>query len=293
MMASMSLALVLFAALQAAPAPLPPDAAPDAASTGTAPEGAGRDYRVGPEDVLQIAVYGHPDLTQTVALQADGSFAFPLIGRVEASEMAAPELERKLHDMLARGFIRDPQVAVVVQQYRSKIVFVVGEVMRPGAYPLVGTRRLLEVLAKAGPMTERAGTEVVVVRARTTAPGPVLPAEIGGAGSGAQADVMRVDLRDIQAGDLGKDIALLPRDTVFIPAAPRVFVSGSVPHPGGYAFAPGTTVRQAVSLAGGSAGSPGRIRVLREIGGRAQPVQLGLDDLVQAGDTIIVRGKLF
>jgi polysaccharide export outer membrane protein len=282
----MVLVFLLAAVLQVAGSPAGTPDAPDAAG---AAEGAGR----GPEDVLRIAVYGHPDLTQTVSVQADGSFAFPLVGRVEASDLAPPELERRLAGLLARGFIRDPQVAVVVQQYRSKIVFVVGEVARPGPYPLVGTRRLVEVLAKAGPMTPNAGTEVVVVRPRNPEARPVLPAEVGAAAAGGTADVIRVDLRDIEAGDLGQNVALLPEDTVFVPAAPKVFVSGRVPNPGGYAFAPGTTVRQAVSLAGGSARSAGRVRVLREVGGRAQPVQVGLDDLVQAGDTIIVRGKLF
>jgi polysaccharide export outer membrane protein len=281
----MVLALLLAAALQVAGSAESPEAA-------AAAEDAGRDYRIGPEDVLRIAVYGHADLTQTVSVQADGSFAFPLVGRVQASDLAAPELERRLADLLAHGYIRDPQVAVTVQQYRSKVVFVVGEVARPGAYPLVGTRRLLEVLAKAGPMTPNAGTEAVVVRPRNPEARPVLPAEVSAAG-GASADVIRVDLRDIEGGDLGQNVALLPKDTVFVPAAPKVFVSGRVPKPGGYPFAPGTTVRQAVSLAGGTARSAGRVRVLREVGGRAQPVALGLDDLVQAGDTIIVRGTLF
>jgi polysaccharide export outer membrane protein len=288
MMAAMSLGLFLAAALQAAsPSPAVPLDPPVSSA-----EDAGRDYRMGPEDVLRIMVYGHPDLTQIVALQADGAFVFPLVGRVEASDLAAPDLERKLQGLLARGFIRDPQVAVTVQQYRSKVVFVVGEVARPGTYPLVGTRRLVEVLARAGPMTANAGSEVVVVRARDPEPRPLLPTEVGGAVPAGAAEVIRVDLRDIQAGDLGQNVALLPRDTVFVPAAPKVFVSGHVPNPGGYSFTPGTTVRQAVGLAGGSA-SLGRIRVLREIGGRAQPVQVGLDDLVQAGDTIIVRGRFF
>ena len=142
-------------------------------------------------------------------------------------------------------------------------------------------------------MTPSAGSEAVVVRARNPEARPVLPAEVAGAAPDALAEVIHVDLRDIQAGDLAQNVALLPRDTVFVPAAPRVFVSGHVPSPGGYPFAPGTTVRQAVGLAGGSARSAGRIRVLREIGGRARPVPVGLDDLVQAGDTIIVRGGLF
>src|SRR6185436_2856316 len=249
---AMALALLLAAALQA-PGPAVA-ASPPAAEEAARVEEGGRDYRIGPEDVLKIAVYGHPDLTQTVAVQADGSVVFPLLGR---------------------DHIREPQVAVTVQLYRSKIVFVVGEVTRPGLYPLVGTRRLVEVLAKAGPMTARAGSEVVIVRSRSAEARPVLPSEVGPP-EAAAAEVIRVDLRAIEAGDLDKNVALLPRDTVLVPAAPRVFVSGRVSEPGGYPFTPGTTVRQAVGLAGGSARSASRVRVLREVEGRAREVAVGL-----------------
>jgi polysaccharide export outer membrane protein len=278
----MPIALLLAAALQAPPGPVASGATPAA-------EEWGRDYRIGPEDVLKIAVYGHPDLTQTVAVQADGTFVFPLLGRVPAQDLAPQELELRLADLLGREFIRDPQVSVTVQQYRSKVVFVVGEVTRPGLYPLVGTRRLVEVLAKAGPLTAGAGTEVVVVRSRSGEARPVLPSEVGGEAAAGHAEVIRVDIRAIEGGDLGQNVALLPRDTVFVPAAPKVFVSGRVPDPGGYAFPPGTTVRQAIGLAGGSVKSAARTRVLREVGGRAREVEMGLDDLVQAGDTIVVR----
>jgi polysaccharide export outer membrane protein len=281
----MPLAFLLAAALQVPPGPV----AADPAAPGTSAEEGGRDYRIGPEDVLRIAVYGHPDLTQTVAVQADGSFVFPLLGRVPAADLAPPELERKLVDLLGRDYIREPQVAVSVQQYRSKVVFVMGEVAHPGLYPLVGTRRLVEVLAKAGPMTARAGSEVVIVRSRSAEARPVLPTEVAASEAAAAGEVIRVDLRAIEAGDLDKNVALLPRDTVFVPAAPRVFVSGRVPDPGGYPFAPGITVRQAVGLAGGSARSASRVRVLREVEGRAQEVAVGLDDLVQPGDTVVVR----
>jgi polysaccharide biosynthesis/export protein len=280
----MPIALLLAAALQAPPGPV--SAAPAAEASTEEP---GRDYSIGPEDVLKIAVYGHPDLSQTVAVQADGTFVFPLLGRVPAADLAPAELERRLADLLGRDFIRDPQVSVTLQQYRSKIVFVVGEVARPGLYPLVGTRRLVEVLAKAGPLTERAGHEVVVVRGHSGEARPVLPSEVGGEASAGPAEVIRVDLRAIEGGDLGQNIALLPRDTVFVPAAPKVFVSGRVPAPGGYPFPPGTTLRQAIGLAGGSVSSVARTRVLREVGGRAREVEIGLDDLVQAGDTIVVR----
>jgi len=291
-MAAMSLGWLLAATLQAAPAP--PPAPPAGPSLASPEETAGRDYRIGPEDVVKVVVYGHPDLTQSVVVQADGAFTFPLVGRVEASDLAPPELETRLTELLARGFIRNPQVTVAVQEYRSKIVFLVGELARPGSYPLVGASRLVEILAKAGPMTAHAGTAVVVVRPRFAATRPLLPAEVGGeAGPAGQAEVIRVDLRDIQAGDLGKNIVLMPKDTVFVPAAPKVFVSGRVKNPGAYPFDPGTTVRQAVSLAGGEAVKANRIRVVREVEGRAQELKVGLDDLIRPGDTIVVRGRLF
>jgi polysaccharide export outer membrane protein len=281
----MPLALLLAAAFQVhggtAPA-LPPPAGPPV-------ETAGRDYRIGPEDVLRIAVYGHPDLTQTVAVQADGTFVFPLVGRVPATDLSPAELERRLTELLGRDYIREPQVAVSVQEYRSKVVYVMGEVSRPGPYPLVGTRRLVEVLAKAGPMSERAGTDVVIVRSRSGSSRPLLPSEVGAGEGSSPAEVIPVDLRAIQTGDLEKNLPLLPGDTVFVPAAPRVFVSGRVPEPGAYAFTQGTTVRQAIGMAGGSAGSSSRVRVLREIEGRAREVAVGLDEAVQAGDTVIVR----
>jgi polysaccharide biosynthesis/export protein len=282
----MPIALLLAAALQAPPGPVSGAAL---AAEGVATAEAGRDYRIGPEDVLKITVYRHPDLTQTVAVQADGTFVFPLLGRVPAADLSPPELERRLADLLGRDFIRDPQVSVTMQEYRSKVVFVVGEVARPGLYPLVGTRRLVEILARAGPLTALAGSEVLVVRSRSEEARPVLPSEVGGETAAGTSEVIRVDLRAIEGGDLGKNVVLLPRDTVFVPAAPRVFVSGRVPDPGGYPFPPGTTVRQAIGLAGGSVKSAARTRVLREKGGRAREVEIGLDDLVQAGDTIVVR----
>ena len=94
-----------------------------------------RDYEIGPEDILKITVYGHEDLTQTVLLQADGTFNYPLIGRIKADGMTPKQLEQKLAALLARDYVRNPQITVVVQEFRSKTVFVVGEVDPPGHLP--------------------------------------------------------------------------------------------------------------------------------------------------------------
>ena len=256
------------------------------------------EYQIGPEDILRVTVYGHEDLTQTVVVQSDGTFVFPLIGRVKAGDMTPKELERKITILLSQGYIRNPQTTVLVQEYRSKTIFVVGEITRPGTYPLSGSRTLVEALARAGPGTSNAGSEVVIVRPHGDVQGPVLPNQVeGGEAAGAQptGEVIRVNMRDIQAGDISKNIALRPNDTVFVPQAPKVFVSGEVRSPGAYPFAPGTTIRQAISLAGGFTedGSAGRLKVVRVVEGKSREIKVKLDDPVEPGDTIVVKSKLF
>jgi polysaccharide export outer membrane protein len=300
-MVTLLMLAVALAQAPSGPRPAQPAAPPRSTpspSPGAAPKDA-KEYLIGAEDILKVTVYGHDDLTQTIVVQSDGTFVFPLIGRIKASELSPKELERKIVVLLSQGFIRNPQVTVVVQEYRSKTVFVVGEVSRPGTYPLSGNRNIVEILSRAGPLTSAAGTEVIVVRPLVEVSGPILPTDVGlGAEGGAakkQAEVIRVNVRDIQAGDLEKNVLLQPNDTVFVPQAPKVFVSGEVRTPGAYPFLPGTTVRQAISLAGGltSDGSSGRIRVVREVEGKTKEVKIKLDEPIQPGDTIVVKAKLF
>jgi polysaccharide export outer membrane protein len=283
------------AAAAPAAAPVAAEAAPPAPAASPASSPPATEYQIGPEDILKVTVYGHEDLTQTVVVQSDGTFVFPLIGRVKGGDLTPKELERKITVLLSQGFIRNPQVTVLVQEYRSKTIFVVGEIMRPGTYPLSGSRTLVEALAKAGPTTANAGAEVVIVRPQGEVQGPMLPNQVGEGAASAMAEVIRVNMRDIQAGDLTKNVLLRPNDTVFIPQAPKVFVSGEVRNPGAYPFSPGTTVRQAISLAGGLTedGSSGRIRVVRTVDGKSREVKIKLEDSVQPGDTIVVKSKLF
>jgi polysaccharide export outer membrane protein len=294
-----SLAAALLALAPLAAAQAPPPAAPPAAAPGPALAGEA-DYQIGPSDILGVTVYGHPDLTQTILVQPDGTFTFPLVGRVKGSDMTPAELEKKIGILLARGFIRNPQVTVVVQEYRSKTAYVVGEVARPGPYPLTGRTTLVEVLAKAGP-TPNAGAEVVVVRPQqgVAVAGPVLPTEVAEGEEAPpdkpRAEVIRIAVGDIQAGELEKNLALQPNDTVFVPQAPKVFVSGEVKSPGAYGWFPGMTTRQLISLAGGLTpdGSDGRLKVVRQVDGKSEEDKIKLDDPVKPGDTIVVRRRLF
>jgi len=249
---------------------------------------------------VRVTVLGNDDLTQTVVVQSDGTFIFPLIGRVKASDLTPKELERKITTLLAKGYVRNPQVTVSVQEYRSKTVFVVGEVSRPGSYSLSGRMTVLELLSKAGP-TQGAGAEVVIVRPRGPVAGPLVPPDLSGSGAAdnpdiaSQADLIRVNIRDIQMGQLDKNVLVKPNDTLFVTQAARIFVTGEVRSPGAITFWPGATVRKAINTAGGFSAdaATGRIRVVREVEGKTKELKIGLDDPVLPGDTIVVKAKLF
>jgi polysaccharide export outer membrane protein len=248
-------------------------------------------YVVGPQDVLAIALYDQQDLSGKYTVEADGTFTFPLIGRVKAGGLTLRDVEQALRTKLSDGFFKNPQVSVAVEQYRSQRVFVMGEVRSPGPYPLVGDMTLIEALARAGSTTEYAAGEALIVRstdASRTA-GPVLPEQESG------TDVIRVDIKALQSGRLSSNAVLRDGDTIFVPRAEVVYVFGQVNRPGSYTLQRGTTVLQALSLAGGvtDRGTTGRIRIARVVDGKKTEVRVKVEDLVQPGDTIIVPERFF
>ena len=101
------------------------------------------DYQIGPQDVLTIQVFDQADLGGKYTVETDGTFSFPLIGRVRAGGMSLRALEGELKTKLADGYFRNPQVTVAIEQYRSQRVFVMGEVRAPGPVPLTGGMTLI------------------------------------------------------------------------------------------------------------------------------------------------------
>ncbi len=302
-MSAPGLLLLLLGQASALPAPnagmaVPPQApqeAADARPAGLASPG----YRIGPGDVLQIAVYGHDELTGTAVVQPGGSLLVPLLGPVVAAGATTEEVGSRIARQLAKGFVRDAEVSVTVRDYRSQVVYVVGDVARPGTYPLAGATRIVEVLSRAGPL-QTAGNEVLIVRPLAEKGRPMLPSEVsqraqGGATGGADARVLHVDVRAIQKGRLAENVLLEPNDTVFVPPVEQVFVTGEVRNPGAFAFREGMTARQAVALAGGYAenASKGGAQVVRETAGKPRTLKLKLDEPLQPGDTVVIKKAWF
>jgi polysaccharide export outer membrane protein len=248
---------------------------------------------VGPQDVLTITSYDQPDLTGKFTVEADGTFAYPLIGRVTAGDLTLRQIESELKAQLKTGgFFTRPQITVAVDEYRSQKVFVVGEVRTPGTYVLSGDMTLVEVLARAGSTLPTSSGEAVVVHADRPggANGPLLPTDV-------EPDrVVRVNLRELETGELSHNTPLRDGDTIFVPRAESVYVSGHVRNPGAYALQQrNTTVLQALSLAGGITehGSANRILLIRMEPGGKKELRVKMNDLVKPGDTLVVPERYF
>ncbi len=258
-------------------------------STSTSAGQPAGDYVIGPHDVLAIQVFDQTDLGGKYTVETDGTFSFPLIGRVTAAGMSLRKFESELKKRLADGYFRNPQVTVAVEQYRSQRVFVMGEVRNPGAVPLTGGMTLIEALARAGSTLSSASGEVAVVRAPQGTKGPLLP------DPEKAAEILRASIRDLEGGSLKQNIELHDSDTIFVPRAESAYVFGQVKSPGAYAIQKDTSVLQALSLAGGVTenGAMNRIKIVRMVNGSKKELKVKLTDLVKPGDTIIVPEKFF
>jgi polysaccharide biosynthesis/export protein len=273
------------------------------------------DYEIGHGDVLHLTVIGQAELTGDFPVDSEGMVSLPVLGKVKASEMSAKELERKLTTLLADGYVKRPQVSVSMQEFKSQRVFVTGEVLKPGPYALKADRSLLALVSDIGGFTPNAGHEIVVIRPPAGAGAPVLSVAVGSpdpakpettppsgpppaAGMTLEvpgAEVFRVSVQELQSGNPDRNILLRAGDTVYVPRAAQVYISGSVARPGPIRFQEGMTLLQALTVAGGATerGSQKRAKVLRTVNGKKQEVKMQLTDLVQPEDTIIVPERFF
>ncbi len=272
------IAMSVAAAAQAPPKPTP---APIA-----------NDYVVGANDVLTITSYDQADLSGKFSVEADGTFTYPMVGRVKAGGLTLRQVEAQVKKQLKDGgFFNNPQITVAIEQYKSQKVFIYGEVRIPGAYPLSGEMNLVEALSRAGSTLPSASGEAVIVHPKNqNVAGPVLPNQTD------DATIVRVNLRDLENGLFSQNAALRDGDTIFVPRAESIYVFGQVKNPNAYALQQQkTTVLQALSLAGGitDRGSTSRIRIVRIVKGEKKEFKVKLTDVVQPGDTIIVGERFF
>ena len=265
--------LALCAALLAAPAALPV-AAQTAAATA--------EYRLAAGDVVRISVYQNPDLLLEARVSEAGTISFPLLGSVAIGGLGVTQAEKLIADGLRNGnFVKQPQVSILVVQVRGNQASVLGQVNRPGRFPLDSAEmRLSELLATAGGVAST-GADVVTLVGRRN----------------GQPFRQEIDLPALfRGGKLSDDPLVLNGDTIYVDRAPIVYIYGEVQRPGALRLERGMTLLQALATGGGltQRGTEKGIRVHRkDAEGKVQVLQPGMDDRVQEGDVVYVRESLF
>jgi polysaccharide export outer membrane protein len=238
-----------------------------------------RDYQLGPGDLLKITVFNYPDLATDVRISQSGNLTYPLLGQLQVTGLSTRQAETLLTERLtAGGFIRNAQVSVLVVEYQSQKISVMGQVEKPGQYALTESSRVLSLLAQAGGVINGAAAdEAVLVRADGTK--------------------KSIDLTAMFNGDAAQNPAILSGDAIFVPRAPQFYIYGEVQRPGVYRLERNMSVAQAIAAGGGLTpkASERRIHVRRRDPKTKQErvSSIATTDLLLPDDVLIVRQGLF
>lgn len=247
------------------------------AQTSNTPE-----YRLGSGDVVRVNVYQNPDLGLDGRISEAGTLTFPLLGSVKIGGLTVNQSEKVIADGLRSGnFVKQPQVSVLVMQVRGNQASVLGQVNRPGRFPIeVADMRLSDLLALAGGIAVSGADSITLVGTRNGMP---LRKELDLPG------IFRSEGR-------ADDVLIQNGDVIYVERAPMVYIYGEVQRPGPMRLERGMTVMQALATGGGLTlrGTEKGIRVHRKgSGGKVEVVQPALDDAVRDGDVVYVRESLF
>jgi polysaccharide export outer membrane protein len=247
----------------------------------TAGVGFAAEVLLGPGDVVKMSVYGSPDLTVETRVSEAGKMTVPLLGQVPVGGLSVQQAEKKIGDALEKGgYLKKAQVNLLVTTLASAQVSVLGQVNRPGRYPVDGPRKALDLLALAGGIAADGGDTIDLVRTRN--------------GKTTRETIDVVDM--VRKGELNHDFEVAGGDVIFVERAPRAYVMGEVQRPGAFRIERGMTVQQAVSAGGGltQRGSTKGWRVTRrDPNGGVRTLDVKASDLVQTDDVITVRESWF
>jgi len=240
------------------------------------------DFRLSAGDAIRVLVFQNPDLTVEARVSEDGTISYPLIGSVELIGLTIGAAEKKIATALkSGGFLQQPQVNIVLVQTRGSQASVLGQVNRPGRFPLETTNiRVSDLLAMAGGTTPVGDDKVILTGLRAGKPFRKV------------IDVPSLFLE----GKPEEDEIIVSGDRLYVHKAPVFFIYGEAQKNGQYRIERGMTVMQALATGGGptNRGSESRLRLFRrDASGVVQQTTPALTDVLQPNDVIYVRESLF
>ncbi len=243
-------------------------------------------YVLGPEDSIVIRALEAEEINdKPVRIDMSGNIRLPLVGQIHAGGLSIAQLENQLTERL-KVYIKQPQVAVSVVEFRSQPVSMIGEVAHPGVMQLQGRKTLVEMISMAGGLKEDAGASIKITRQLKWGPVPLPNAATD---SEAQVSTAEVKVKDILEGNTPlHNITICPDDVISVARADKVYLIGEVQKPGEYILRErqSVSVLQALSMAGGMSRVAGgkKARILRVVAGASERSEIPINlKLVMAG----------
>jgi polysaccharide biosynthesis/export protein len=238
------------------------------------------EYLLGQGDMVRVTVYGSPDLNTDSRVTQDGTLTFPLLGAVPVGGSSVTQAEKKIASMLEEGgFVKQAQVNIIVSQFASQQVSILGDIYKPGRYPLEHVSTLIEVLALAGGIAPN-GSDMVTVLSQ----------------HGGKTEKHDYDLPELLRKGEGISIMIKADDIIYVPHAPLFYIYGEVQRPGQFRLERNMTVSQALAVGGGLTmrGTERGLRIKRRnAAGVLETIETKADDLLSKDDVLFIRESLF
>jgi polysaccharide biosynthesis/export protein len=243
-----------------------PANADSSAIAGTSAASPSSDLRIGVGDLIEVAVFGAPEFNKQVRVSSSGDVSLPLIGTVAIAGLTTAEAEKLVEKkLLDGGYFTDPHVSVFAKEYQTQGISVLGEVQKPGIYPMLGSHKLFDVISAAGGTTPKAGNQVTITHRDQSRPS------------------QNVTLSGNSSDSTQNNPDVSPGDTVVVQKAGVVYVVGDVHMPGGFIMdKPELTVLQAVAMAQGvnPTASLDSAKLIRRTGTQPQEIPIPLKKIL-------------
>ncbi len=230
------------------------------------PPPADKDYVIGPEDILEIQVWGNKDLNQTVFVRPDGRTSLPLVGEIGVAGKTVQQLQDHLGAVYEKT-VKGAVVTVIVKEIRSRPVYFIGGFGKPGVMQLTRELTLLQAISVVGGVVPNADAEKgFLMRGDKRIP----------------LDFNRL----VQRGDMSQNPKLEPGDSIVVPLADAVYVNGEVRTPGAVKYTGDLTILKAITQVGGLTplAAAGRVDVLRGTSEKKERIRVDVDKMMRSPD---------
>lgn len=241
---------------------------------------ANSNVKLGIGDLIEITVFGVPDLSNKTRISGSGDVYLPLIDYVHVADLTADEAQELIQKRLEDGgFVRGPHVSIFVDESASQSITMVGEVNRPGAFPAIGERHLFDLISAAGGLTDKAGRNVTIEH------------------HGDPSQKVELQLSSNLVEDTKNNVDVEPGDTIIVSRAGIIYVVGDVNRPSGFLIEDNAlSVLKALALAGGSTRTSAlnKTRILRQTPNGVQEIPINLKKVLyaKAPDIALVKGDV-